>query len=219
MNVLAHLEPDDYEFVEVDPTGRYGRVHLSRSLSLFFSRSCDLAFSLYYYLLWAWFLGSFVCCSTMKSSAKELQKQCMDINLRFFFLQFKHFLSFIRLAAYPSRISSKFELFGSFCLFLYTASDIFVSSWCLIVAVTEHLMSMKELKLLGTRSSFMISCKAPKILKGYTVKFISLRRWSTTTLWNSTLLGLIPQIGTSISLRKCSLLGLWGSKPLFIIFC
>jgi hypothetical protein len=34
MNGLTHLEPDYSEFVEVDPTGRYGRVYLSLSLSL-----------------------------------------------------------------------------------------------------------------------------------------------------------------------------------------
>ena len=33
MNGLSHLEPDYSEFVEVDPTGRYGRV--SNQLSLF----------------------------------------------------------------------------------------------------------------------------------------------------------------------------------------
>jgi hypothetical protein len=41
MNGLTHLEPDYSEFVEVDPTGRYGRVRpLSLSLSL--SLSCYL---------------------------------------------------------------------------------------------------------------------------------------------------------------------------------
>jgi hypothetical protein len=38
MNGLTHLEPDYSEFVEVDPTGRYGRVYLSLSLSLSLSR-------------------------------------------------------------------------------------------------------------------------------------------------------------------------------------
>ena len=42
MNVLAHLEQDYSEFVEVDPTGRYGRV---KPLSLV------LSISLYCYLL------------------------------------------------------------------------------------------------------------------------------------------------------------------------
>nr|AFK36790.1 unknown [Lotus japonicus] len=37
----------------------------------------------------------------------------------------------------------------------------------------EHLMSFKGLKLLGIRSSCMISCRALKILKGFTVKSIS----------------------------------------------
>ena len=44
MNVLAHLEQDYSEFVEVDPTGRYGRV---KPLSL----SPVLSISLYCYLL------------------------------------------------------------------------------------------------------------------------------------------------------------------------
>lgn len=36
MNGLTHLEPDCSEFVEVDPTGRYGRV-LTICLSLYIS--------------------------------------------------------------------------------------------------------------------------------------------------------------------------------------
>ena len=66
------------------------------------------------------------------------------------------------------------SLFGSFYEFLVTVS-------CLIGAVIEHLMSTKGLKLLGTRSSYMISYKVPKILKDSTVRFISLRRWSIRT--------------------------------------
>ena len=34
MNGLSNLEPDQSEFVEIDPTGRYGRVPLPPSLSL-----------------------------------------------------------------------------------------------------------------------------------------------------------------------------------------
>jgi hypothetical protein len=36
MNGVTHLEEGDSEFVEVDPTGRYGRVY---PLSLFISHS------------------------------------------------------------------------------------------------------------------------------------------------------------------------------------
>jgi len=43
MNVLTHLEQDYSEFVEVDPTGRYGRVK-SLSLSLFLSLSIAIYF-------------------------------------------------------------------------------------------------------------------------------------------------------------------------------
>ena len=60
------------------------------------------------------------------------------------------------------------SLFGSFYKFLVTVSF-------LIGAVIEHLMSTKGLKLLGTRSSYMISYKVLKILKDSTVRFISLR--------------------------------------------
>lgn len=36
MNGVTHLEEDDSEFVEVDPTGRYGRVQsLSHHISSF----------------------------------------------------------------------------------------------------------------------------------------------------------------------------------------
>ncbi|KAF5469312.1 hypothetical protein F2P56_013396 [Juglans regia] len=47
---------------------------------------------------------------------------------------------------------------------------------------TGHLMSMKALKLLGTKLSFMISCKALKILKDSIVRFISLRHRSTPNI-------------------------------------
>jgi hypothetical protein len=60
------------------------------------------------------------------------------------------------------------SLFGSFYEFLVTVSFS-------IGAVIEHLMSTKGLKLLGTRSSYMISYKVLKILKDSTVRFISLR--------------------------------------------
>ena len=56
------------EFVEVDPTGRYGRV---KPLSL----SLSLSIAMYF---WVWILDSFVCCSTMKSLAKELQRHCKN---------------------------------------------------------------------------------------------------------------------------------------------
>ena len=51
MNGPSHLEPPDYsEFVEVDPTGRYGRVHLSLSLSLrvcfFCEMNCEFDFGI-----------------------------------------------------------------------------------------------------------------------------------------------------------------------------
>ena len=87
---------------------------------------------------------------------------------------------------------------------------IFTDLFCFVVligAVTEHLMSMRGLKLLGTRSSYMISFKALKIWKGSTVKFTCSKHWSTRTLWSSTLLGLILLTETSILWPKCSLLG------------
>jgi hypothetical protein len=60
-------------FVEVDPTGRYGRVLLSSSL--LFSPVCACVSS----LNWEFDFGvSFCSCSTMKSLAKELQRQCMN---------------------------------------------------------------------------------------------------------------------------------------------
>ena len=46
MNCVTHLEPDDSssEFVEVDPTGRYGRVHPSLSLSIYLTMWIFLSF-------------------------------------------------------------------------------------------------------------------------------------------------------------------------------
>jgi len=72
MNGVTHLEPDDSEFVEVDPTGRYGRVYsLSPHFLLF--------------LLCLTFMMIFpVYCSTMKSSEKELQRQCMFTSSSYF---------------------------------------------------------------------------------------------------------------------------------------
>jgi hypothetical protein len=76
----------------------------------------------------------------------------------------------------------------------------------------EHLMSIKELKLLGIKSNYMISCKTPKISRGFTVKFIFSRHWNTVTLWNFTHLGLILQIGISILSLNCLLLVLLDSE-------
>jgi hypothetical protein len=39
MNGVTHLEEGDSEFVEVDPTGRYGRVYISSSHIFNFSLS------------------------------------------------------------------------------------------------------------------------------------------------------------------------------------
>lgn len=74
----------------------------------------------------------------------------------------------------------------------------------LIDSDIEHLMSIKELKLLGIRSSCMISYKVLKILKGFTVKFISWKHWNTKTLWNFTPLGWILLIGILTLSLKCS---------------
>lgn len=117
-------------------------------------------------------------------------------------------------------------LFLSFCRKGHLINLIFfcVCVWFgfLIDADIEHSMSIKGLKLLGTRSSCMISCKALKILRGFTVKFISWKHWSTETLWSSTLLGSILLIGTSTSWLKCSHPVHLGSKFFscnYIIFC
>lgn len=73
-----------------------------------------------------------------------------------------------------------------------------------IDADIERLMSIKGLKLLGIRSSFMISFKVLKILRGFTVRFISWKHWNTKTLWNFTPLGSILLIGISTLSLKCS---------------
>lgn len=77
MNGVINPEADDYsEFVEVDPTGRYGRVlkllsqFLSLWLSLFFLAS-DLG-SDSWVPFFFWLFG----CSTMKYLERELQRQC-----------------------------------------------------------------------------------------------------------------------------------------------
>lgn len=240
MNGVINPEADDYsEFVEVDPTGRYGRVlkllsqFLSLWLSLFFLAS-DLG-SDSWVPFFFWLFG----CSTMKYLERELQRQCTDWALCFAVIFFMPvYFRYLLILGFFSAVSRFFFLF--FFVFLkffgYThfrflqilsfvglQKDFFqmgfwwICDWlvvflCLIGAVTEHSMSMKALKLLGTRSSFMISCKALKILRGSTVKFISLKQWNTITLWSSILLGLILLIGTSILSLRCSLLGLSGSK-------
>lgn len=72
MNGVTHLEPDDSEFVEVDPTGRYGRVY---SLSPHFLLSL---------LCLTFMMILHVSCSTMKSLEKELQRQCMLTSSSYF---------------------------------------------------------------------------------------------------------------------------------------
>lgn len=54
MNGLLHLEPDFSEFVEVDPTGRYGRVS-NNSLSLLFLGVSNSVISAWNLIL-NWFL-------------------------------------------------------------------------------------------------------------------------------------------------------------------
>ena len=72
MNGVISSEPDDSEFVEVDPTGRYGRVSL-------------LISSLFYHLFILVILSvqcvKFVnlLCSIMKFLGKEHQRLCKNI--------------------------------------------------------------------------------------------------------------------------------------------
>lgn len=62
---------DDSEFVEVDPTGRYGRViPLSFSLFLALASSYLNSFLFDEFFIWC----AFVLGSTTKFSAKELQR-------------------------------------------------------------------------------------------------------------------------------------------------
>lgn len=58
----------------------------------------------------------------------------------------------------------------------------------------------------------MISCKVPRILRGYTVKSIYWKPWNTTISWNSTHPGLILRTGTWILWPRCSLLVPLDSK-------
>lgn len=77
MNGVTAPEQDYSEFVEVDPTGRYGRVSsCSHFLSLFFMPSSLFCVHTEIWVLFFNFkFAAF--CSTMKFLAKELQKQCM----------------------------------------------------------------------------------------------------------------------------------------------
>lgn len=68
MNGLKPIEPDYSEFVEVDPTGRYGRV-------------CMICIWLISFLFWYVNLFTSFFCSTMKSLGKVLQRQCMKKSL------------------------------------------------------------------------------------------------------------------------------------------
>lgn len=80
MNGVTAPEQDYSEFVEVDPTGRYGRVSCcSHFLSLFFSPLCSFVFIQNFgsCFLTSSLLKFAAFCSTMKFLAKELQKQCM----------------------------------------------------------------------------------------------------------------------------------------------
>lgn len=79
MTGVTSPESDCSEFVEVDPTGRYGRV----DTLIFFNRlSCFLCFVLqflFFNLAVHVLTSKFVVFgSTTKFSAKELQRQCMD---------------------------------------------------------------------------------------------------------------------------------------------
>ena len=76
MNCVTELEPDYSEFVEVDPTGRYGRVIFLFFLALLL---CFLHFLLTVFGL--------LFCSTMKFLAKELPRQCT----RLFCITFSNF--------------------------------------------------------------------------------------------------------------------------------
>lgn len=97
MNGLTPLEPDDSEFVEVDPSGRYGRVIDSSSFffTLLFIKICFFFFFPLISFLSLLFLSF---CSTMKSLAKELPRLCMNLVLKYFWLY----------------ISGRFQS-GSFC--------------------------------------------------------------------------------------------------------
>ena len=65
MNVLTHLEQD------------YSWVCWSWSDWQIWQSKTSLSLSIAIYF-WVWILDSFVCCSTMKSLAKELQRHCKN---------------------------------------------------------------------------------------------------------------------------------------------
>lgn len=219
MNGATHHEQDDSEFVEVDPTGRYGRV-CSLSLSPFLFRmiwfSFMMFFSLFVAVQWnprqrsfkdsVWFLQTHNCIDLwypFVGFSKSLSLFASSSWL-FFRPQYRFALNLSFFLSLVKWVSDRFVCFHTLvfwgCFGLWIDSDI------------EHLMSFKGLKLLGIRSSCMISCRALKILKGFTVKSISWKLWSTKTLWNFTPHGLTLLIGISTLSLKCSPLVHWDSK-------
>lgn len=78
-NLVSYLEPDYSEFVEVDPTGRYGRVSFSLSIN---------QISLSFISIFVVDFNVIIVCSIMKFWVKELQRLCKLITslLSFSFL-------------------------------------------------------------------------------------------------------------------------------------
>lgn len=71
MNGFAHLDLDHSEFVEVDPTGRYGRVNFFFFILYIFN--CLLLLIKF----WSLMFVDLFWCSMMRFLAKGLPKQCM----------------------------------------------------------------------------------------------------------------------------------------------
>lgn len=132
MNGVVGSDEDCSEFVELDPTGRYGRVSI-------FCYSFSLVFqTLFWCSMFVLNLGSCCLhmfefnlinfdafCSIMKFWARELQRQCM-ISIPFSILS-------ISLSLFVVKV----------CIFIHCCA--------LVVADIEPLMSMKGLKWHGTK--------------------------------------------------------------------
>lgn len=77
MNVAASFEAQNSEFIEVDPTGRYGRVY---TYSTFYSSLFFPSLNFHHMHIFFVFLFCILDCmfnSTMKFLAKELPRQCV----------------------------------------------------------------------------------------------------------------------------------------------
>ena len=136
MNGVINPEADDYsEFVEVDPTGRYGRVlkllsqFLSLWLSLFFLAS-DLG-SDSWVPFFFWLFG----CSTMKYLERELQRQCTDWALCFAVIFFMPvYFRYLLILVFFLRCLDFFFFFSLFFLkFLDIPISDFLKIWALWV--------------------------------------------------------------------------------------